>query len=863
MAAPHLPAVGTFLLCLVVTVAVVQGVRVPRFEEQDGGWTRDGPPSYIKEDHPHDDLQRAFMDQGSMDTFAFVRNDVLPKPEHIANSPSLTFSKGDQGEFWTQAQGDLPTADKIDGIIVKLVEGTSALKAAAEAGMVSAGPLGDLRFYYVFKRQNKQETWPQVMAKLKANPAVLFATVDTENKMVEAGTLLAHSHVEIEAGSSTGKSSKGSDQPSVTVKKDTEDVDRDPEAVEAAAKAEQQKKEKFEVPKATGFHLQWHLVNDGTKKGQVRGEDANVFPAWRSGVSGKGVLVAVADVGVQSKHPDFAKRYNNKWAFDFGANTPGGDPLNTDKEVHGTACAGVIGASKDTSCSVGAAYQTDLTSYRILGKGMDAGKLAKALVHGLDSVAVHSHSWAYAKQNGKDLVSLSPVVQAAITKGSKQGRDGRGAIYVFAAGNHHKDTSSPDYDGLRSLRYVIPVAASDWAGKVSQYSEWGASVFISAPSSNVLWAKNGEGIFTSDPVGKDGKSKGDCRNNFGGTSSATPLVSGVIALMIEANSGLTQRDILEILARTAYRNDILDKDWKVNMAGLHINHKYGFGRIDGAMAVDLARRWIPLPEEKTVAQDAPIAKVLVPAGQGGKVLQRIGHNIIMETVNIYVDITCRNRGKLSIVVISPSGTRSVFWRPHRDTNANIRWTFRTNRLRGEKSKGTWQLIVFNGVGEPTLSINRFHIYAHGHFARDDFEKGVLLSAPLQGKLSVLCKTGKNILFGKKLHKIRLRASVGIQSYSFVANKAGPDPAWNKLALFNIRLTSDRTLKLRVFADKVAIGYVHIPLVAYFGRPNAAIPIKAKLGGGTMFGELDITLQFTPTPGTGPHALVPVRPVTGY
>ena len=57
-------------------------------------------------------------------------------------------------------------------------------------------------------------------------------------------------------------------------------------------------------------------------------------------------------------------------------------------------------------------------------------------------------------------------------------------------------------------------------------------------------------------------------SRFGGTSAATPLVSGVIALMLEANPNLTYRDVQEILVRSARQNDDLDESWITNLVPL-------------------------------------------------------------------------------------------------------------------------------------------------------------------------------------------------------------------------------------------------------------------------------------------------------
>ena len=100
----------------------------------------------------------------------------------------------------------------------------------------------------------------------------------------------------------------------------------------------------------------------------------------------------------------------------------------------------------------------------------------------------------------------------------------------------------------------------------------------------------------------------DYTNSFGGTSSATPLVSGVIALMLDANPNLTARDVQHILVRTSpRRSNPGDSGWTNNGAGFHVNHKYGFGGIDAQAAVALAKTWTPVEAEVSASTGVPDA----------------------------------------------------------------------------------------------------------------------------------------------------------------------------------------------------------------------------------------------------------------
>jgi subtilisin family serine protease len=158
---------------------------------------------------------------------------------------------------------------------------------------------------------------------------------------------------------------------------------------------------------------------------------------------------------------------------------------------------------------------------------------------------------------------------------------------------------------------------------------------------------------------------------LGGTSAAAPLVSGVIALMLEANPNLTTRDVEHILAKTAQRNDPNSTNtegkpkWIQNKAGLWVSYEYGFGVIDAAAAVQAAVNWTPVGNEVSVTSGLQNVIKNIPDGsaEGIKANTTLSENIIVEKAEVIFDATHPDWSDFTVKLISPGGTESVLANP--------------------------------------------------------------------------------------------------------------------------------------------------------------------------------------------------------
>lgn len=445
---------------------------------------------------------------------------------------------------------------------------------------------------------------------------------------------------------------------------------------------------------------QWHLDNRG-QSGGTPDVDVNILPVWNAGWTGDGVVIGVVDDGLEHAHPDLAPNYVAAGSYDFNDGDTDPNPVHVG-DAHGTAAGGVAAASADgASCGVGAAYNAGLAGLKLIAAPSTDAQEAAALNHAPQLIHIYNNSWG-PTDSGLALEGPGPLVAEALARGVEQGRNGLGSIYMWAAGNGLDENQNVNYDGYANSPYTIAVGAIDHDGIQSWYSEPGAAMMVTAPSDG-----NVSGITTTDLMGADGYKNGDCTNDFGGTSSATPLVAGVVALMLETNPNLTWRDVQHILARTAVVNDDSDPDWTTNGAGFWINHKYGFGQVDATAAVVAAQTWGSLPEALVLTTGTLPVNLAIPDNDPSGVTAEftMQNNLTLEHVEVIFDARHTYRGDLQIILESPSGTQSVLadlrnddGEDYFDQTTGMKWRFMTVRNWGESSLGTWRIYV-SDLGE--------------------------------------------------------------------------------------------------------------------------------------------------------------------
>ena len=475
---------------------------------------------------------------------------------------------------------------------------------------------------------------------------------------------------------------------------------------------------KFE-PNDPYFDDQWHLYNSGQTSG-VAGEDANVMGVWDS-FNGSGVVISVIDDGVEHSHPDLSDNYVSVHSYDWCGDDS--DPNPNSSDGHGTAVAGVAAGTGNNSIGVtGAAFGASIAGHRLIACGFSDSTGADALSYHNGGIDIYSNSWG-PFDSGNILDGPGPITIAAIEDSIYNGRSGLGNIYTWAAGNGLDADDNSNYDGYSNSRYSIAVAAITHYGEQSWYSEPGANILVTAHSNG--GSPSYEGITTTDITGTGGYDGGDVTHDFGGTSSATPLVSGVIALVLEANPDLTWRDVQNILVHSSRKNDANDSSWNVNGAGHDVSHKFGFGAVDAGAAVSLALNWSSSGVETNASFGPYTPNLDIDNGPSTwtEFNLSVPVDLRLESVDIFVDITHDARGELDIVLQSPSGHESWLAEEHTDNNADYsNWRFGTVQHWDESSQGDWTLKVRDSVsGSNSGTVDSWEVIFHGVGNVTDFD----------------------------------------------------------------------------------------------------------------------------------------------
>lgn len=444
-------------------------------------------------------------------------------------------------------------------------------------------------------------------------------------------------------------------------------------------------------------------------------EDVNVLPVWDK-YTGKGIKVAVYDSGFFPNHIDIDNNVIHRDDFSiYNSHTIG-------LQQHALQVASIIASERNDKFYVGIAYNAKIGSHQALGSDHPNHN---DLSFFLDYDVINN-SWGPSVpfSTSKDHIQLyiQDFKEAAST-----GRNDLGSIITFASGNMGGYGFDSNSGGITSNPYVIMVGGVNKPSnslfmekQAAYFASHGANILVSAPASNICLLSNDNFEISNNLNSQDSNSI-----NTQGTSFAAPIVSGIIALMLEANPNLGYRDVQEILASSANieTNGLLPQwAWQYNKAdtwnggGQHFSHQYGFGKVDAQAAVKLAESW-PLQQtiknvkttqnhyQITHQKATSITHYQIDIPQNGiveQIEQNVNISIIgnIQDVNLYLTSPLNTTSKLmynflhnpvenekltSFEILKKFEIQLL--------PTGIDWSFGSTNFRGEEIKGKWTFTV--------------------------------------------------------------------------------------------------------------------------------------------------------------------------
>ncbi|HEY9908105.1 MAG TPA: S8 family serine peptidase [Thermosynechococcaceae cyanobacterium] len=511
------------------------------------------------------------------------------------------------------------------------------------------------------------------------------------------------------------------------------------------------KTESYYRPRDPIYPKQWHLNHTG---GAELAANSHVFAeaAWDITRGNRSIVVAIMDDSVDLNHPDFQGAGKIVAPIDFKNNDFLPLP-EEDNDNHGTACAGVAVAEETGTGAVGIAPGCALMPIRTTGF-LDDESIEQLFGWAVQKgAAVISCSW------GPSAVyfPLSLRQRAALTLVATKGRNGKGCVIVFAAGNANRPTNGNIVErgwpnnalsgmtawlgGFTVHPDVITVSACTSLNKKAVYSNWGGEVSVCAPSNNappgfglqsvgyvytppeVRVYLPGLSIVTTDRLDATGYDPGNFADTFGGTSSACPLVAGVAALILSANPDLTAAEVKQILQQTA--DKIVDTDPDLQFGFRKGTYEaggrsdwFGFGKVNAFRAVQAAvQRQVAARAPSRQIQQQNLTPITIPDYDPAGVTSgiQITDAATVQDIQVRVTIDHSFLGDIEINLIAPTGqvvplqSRILGRRTELRATYTLQTTPALKRLVNLPTQGTWRLQVVDQAMADTGTLKEWQL----------------------------------------------------------------------------------------------------------------------------------------------------------
>ena len=472
----------------------------------------------------------------------------------------------------------------------------------------------------------------------------------------------------------------------------------------------------------TFFDKQWHLRSLGTVVNDsgvatIVGNDLDLLDIYHTYMGyneGTPVIVQIVDDGVDADHEDLVDNMDLTRSYQHNLDNTNvvGDPSPQNNDsTHGTEVTGIIAARAFNGIGVRgiAPFAKIAGSNWIEQQGIEGLEKVWLTGDGANEIAVTNNSWG-------SYIDNANAYEYFMKQGSETLRDGKGRIYVFAAGNEREYYGNSNLSYLDNNRYAIAVAALRHDNTYASYSSPGGNILISGYSGDFY--QDSPTIATTIVEGHSSNSgdintkttwSEDINENYtfamNGTSAAAPTVSGCIALVLEACPNLTYRDIKYLLAKHGKRVDESNPTWQQNGGGLWHSSDYGYGLVNPkGMIDDCTSTYVPLPTEKTYEVLTDVNYTLMD-GNGVAFSTTIedANSSILEWVELTIDSNVTSGSDYVIDLTAPSGAKTRIVDKNLAIGAWYDGGFRFGAAGfvDENSSGTWRVDIADIVDADT------------------------------------------------------------------------------------------------------------------------------------------------------------------